>query len=123
MSKISALILVFIALAITINSYKKFNTIHKGKEVEVVIVNIPVSCDVSNKNLKPYFKFSYNGKVYIKNIKGEYCDILKKTKTLKLKTNSDNSVFVYLDESLIMEYVAVIFLLLISVFLLKNQQK
>ncbi len=124
MYKIFGIILIGISVAICVSSYKKFNTIYNGKEVEVRIIDVPVSCEVSNRTLKSYFRFSYKGKEYTKNIKGKYCDILKKAKILKLKTNSDNSVFVFKDEQLTMQYITIISLFLIGIlFLLKKNKK
>ncbi len=123
MYKIGGVILILISFVISFNNYKKFDALHNGKEVEVIITNIPVSCEVSNKSLKPYFKFSYNQRIYTKNIEGKYCDILKNTRTLKLKTNFDNSIFVYTDETLIMDYITIIILLLIGILFLLKKEK
>ena len=123
MYKIFGIILLGISIAISFNSYKKFDAIHNGKEVEVTIINIPISCEVSNKTLKPYFRFSYNQKQYTKNIEGKYCNTLKQMKTLKLKTNSDNSIFVYIDENLTIQYITILLLAFIGIlFLLKNNK-
>ncbi|WP_417872682.1 hypothetical protein [Xanthomarina gelatinilytica] len=124
MYKIGGALLILISLAICINSYKKFDAIQNGKEVEVRVIDVPVSCEVSNRTLKSYFRFEYNDKEYTKNIKGEYCDILKRAKTINLKTNTDNSVFVYPNEKLTMQYITVFSLLIIGiVFLFKKSKK
>ena len=113
-----------ISIAISISSYKKFDTIQNGKIVVVNVIDVPISCELSNRTIKSYFRFSYDGKEHTKNIKGKYCDVLKKEKQIKLKTNSDNSVFVFLDENLMMQYITIISLLGIgSFFLIKKNKK
>lgn len=121
--KIGGTVLILISIAISIGSYKKFMTFKYGKIVEVDVLEIPIPCEYSNKHSKAFFRFSYNGKKHTKNIKGKYCQILKKEKTIKLKTNSDHSVFVYLDENLTMNYVAIISLFLIGSFFLIKKTK
>lgn len=85
-----------------------------GKEIEVRIVDIPVSCKESSKWLKPYFKFEYNNKKYSKNIKGKYCKILENSRIIILKTNSDNSIFIFPDENINRELIWGIILLVIG---------
>lgn len=123
MYKIFGAVLILISIAISINSYEKFAAINNGKEIEVTVIDIPVSCKASNSSLKAYFKFRYNGNDYTKMIKGKYCDILKPNMLIKLKTNGEKSVFVYLEENLTMQYITVISLLLIGILFLFKKNK
>lgn len=114
MYRIFGIILILISFAISFNSYEKFLAIHNGNEIIVTVTDIPVSCKVSNKTLKAYFRFEYNGKSYTKMIKGKYCNSLKINKKITLKTNNNNSIFVYPEERLTMQYISIIVLFLVG---------
>ncbi|MEK6153139.1 hypothetical protein WIW50_07765 [Flavobacteriaceae bacterium 3-367] len=123
MYRVFGSIFMAIAIAIAINSYEKFNIIRNGEVVEVSIKDIPVSCKVSNKSIKAYFNFYYEGQQYSKNIKGRYCDTLEPGQLLKLKTNRKKKTFVYLDESLTMQYVSIISLAFLGILIFLKHKK
>ncbi len=109
---------------IAISSFEKMSVIHNGMEIEVMVIDIPVPCKKSNKALKAYFKFKYKNKIYSKNIKGKYCQTLKKNKIIRLKTNSNGSTFVYPDENLLIQYISIVILFFVGVlFLLKKNKE
>jgi hypothetical protein len=95
---VGGVIIILISFLLLYRSIIKKNIELFGKEVIVEVIDVPISCDISNKNLKAFFRFQYNNKVYTKNLKNEYCEIVKTNKKLKLKTNSDNTIFIYIDE-------------------------
>jgi hypothetical protein len=121
MYKIFGLILLAITLILCVSIYQDFAIMHYGKKIEVRVIDIPVSCDSSYKSFKPYFRFRYKGKEYTKNIKGSYCGSLKPDDLITLKTDEDYSSFVYVEETLTMEYLVVIFLGIMSLIIMKKK--
>lgn len=95
---VGSVIIILISLLLLYRNIVKKNIELFGKEVIVEVIDVPISCDISNKNLKAFFRFQYNNKIYTKNLKNKYCELVKTNKTLKLKTNSDNTIFIYIDE-------------------------
>jgi predicted protein tyrosine phosphatase len=96
-------------------------TFKSGKVVDVEVIEIPISCKHSSRGAKAYFVFTYNGKKHSKNLNKKYCEILENKKIIQLKTNSDYSVFVYLDESFTIEFISIFLLLIIGiVFIFKK---
>lgn len=117
-------------LIVIISTIVLFRTIEKkyiqlkGKEIEVRIVDIPVSCRTSSKELKPFFRFEHNNKTYSKNIKGKYCKILEENRTVTLKTNSNNSIFVFPDENINKDFIfGFVLLVMGSIFCFKGIKK
>lgn len=117
LGKVGVLI-VIISIFLLIKNFEKLSVYTHGKEVKVDVVDIPISCDTSNKNLKAFFRFKYKDNIYSKRIVGKYCDLLKNTKTLSLKTNSDNTIFVYQDEGICSELYSNIVLMFIGIFII-----
>jgi hypothetical protein len=95
---VGGVIIILISFLLLYRNIIKKNIELFGKEVIVEVIDVPISCDISNKNLKAFFRFQYNNKIYTKNLKNKYCELVKTNKTLKLKTNSDNTIFIYIDE-------------------------
>ncbi|WP_146250823.1 hypothetical protein [Nonlabens dokdonensis] len=121
--KMGGILLILISISTSFNSYKKYDAIFYGRDVIVPVLDIPISCKSSNKSVKAYFTFIYNGIEYSKNIKGEYCGLLERNKTVKLKINSDNSVFVYPNEKMTMQIISIVILFIIGIlFLLKQNE-
>lgn len=109
----------FLVLIISVillwKTIEKKNILLNGIEIEARVVDIPVSCETSSKNLKPFFRFEYNNKEYTKNIKGSYCKTLEIGRLVKLKTNTENSIFVFTDENINKEFIFGFVLLLLGV--------
>lgn len=102
-------------MAVAVGTYNDFDTLNRGEEVEVYIIDVPINCDISNKNIKAYFRFEYDGKTYAKNIKGEkYCETIVPNSFITLKKNKDSSNFVYPDENIKFEIAASITLFIIG---------
>ena len=110
-------IIIAISIALLFNTVEKKSVELNGEEIEVRIVDIPVSCSTSSKELKAFFRFEYKGKIHSKNIKDKYCQILKDSRVIKLKTNSDNSVFIFVDENINKEFIFKIVLLIIGLLI------
>lgn len=117
-----SLILCISAIVLIFNSYEKLETLRSGNVVEVSVIDVPVTCEESRRRNKAYFRFEYKNKIYTKKIKGKkYCETIVKNSTIKLKTNKDNSHFVYTDENIKTEIMAIVLLFLIgSVCLYKS---
>lgn len=105
------IIIIVISLITLKYNLDKVNVYNFGKEVMVDIIDIPVPCNTSNKSVRPFFRFKHNNKIYSKNFEGNYCDFLKTNKSLILKTNDKNTIFVYPDERVYSEfYLNIIFI-------------
>lgn len=115
---IAGILIVIISVFLLTKNIEKISVYTHGREVKVEVVDIPISCDVSNKSLKAFFRFKYKDNIYSKRIEGEYCDLLKNAKTIKLKTNSDNTIFVYINESVYSEFYFNFILLFIGIFII-----
>lgn len=104
------IIIIVISLIISYNNIKQKNTELYGKLVSVEIIDIPITCEISSKRIKAFFKFRYNNKIYSKNLKDEYCEVVKTNRSIKLKTNSDNTIFIYPNENINQEILSNILL-------------
>jgi len=93
-------LIVFGLLFLIKKDFDKFLVLKSGKEVAVVVTDIPVTCKISNKTLHTYFEFLCNGKRYTKNLNGAYCSSILVGGKLKLKTNEDETIFLFLDENI-----------------------
>lgn len=103
---IGSFLITIISIVLLWRTIEKKHILLNGKEIEVRIVEIPVSCTTSSKELKAFFRFEYNNEKYTKNIKGSYCQTLKIGHFVKLKTNSENSIFVFTDENINTEFIS-----------------
>jgi hypothetical protein len=94
--KIAGMIFILACLLFLKYNYKEIITYKNGTTINALIIYVP-NC-ISGK---PYYhlKFSYNETVYPKRIGGELCDKLKEGDIIKLKTNDDNTVFLYEHEN------------------------
>lgn len=110
-------IIIIISLSLLYNSIRKKSVEFYGQEIKVSVIDIPISCDVSSKDLKAFFRFLYKNKTYSKNLKDKYCELVKTNKTINLKTNSDNSIFIYVDENVNKELFFNAILLIIGVLI------
>lgn len=116
MKKVILLILIFSSFGIIYLikiDFDKFKILEKGQKIEVTITDIPVTCKVSNKSLKAYFKFSYKEKEYSKNLKDKYCSTIKTGDKLNLITNKEETIFLYPDENVNRNLISLTFLFLV----------
>lgn len=93
------------------NTSKKKEVLLNGKEIEVLVTDAPFSC---NYRRKPSFKFEYDNITYSKHA-WKYCKTLKRGDIIKLKTNSEHSIFVFPDEKIKTEIIACYFLLFLGI--------
>ncbi len=117
------IIIIVISLVISYNNIKQKNTELYGKLVSVEIIDIPITCEISSKRIKAFFKFRYNNKIYSKNLKDEYCEVVKTNRTIKLKTNSDNTIFIYPNENINQEILSNILLLAFGCLIFYKSRK
>lgn len=97
-----------------LRNYKKKEVLLQGEEVNVAIV----SYQSYSGKIKGSFKFQYKGKRYSKDLKGEFYQEVKNNRTIQLKTNSDNSIFLHPDENIEREMIYVTILLLLGTIIL-----
>jgi len=90
-------------------------TYKNGKIVNVKVVYVP-NCIGGKPHYN--FRFSYNEKIYAKRIGGGLCDELKEGDIIRMKTNEDNSVFLYESESPYNDFISTLLLLLFGVILI-----
>lgn len=84
-----------------------------GKRVEVRIVDVRQNSGNRNSS---YFRFEYLGKVHIKNLIASQSDYVLNHKTIVLKTNNENSDFLFEDEDVTSEVGAIVLLMLVLAF-------
>lgn len=123
MYKILGVIIVLLSIIFSIGVYKKLDTLNNGEKITVYVIDIPRPCKNAYKSFKPYFRFSYNDRVFTKNIKGDYCRTLAKGDEVTLITNSDNSFFVYPNENFKPDIVAIILFYAFGLFLFFKKMK
>ncbi len=85
-------------LWLALAKYEDMAIIKNGKNVTVDIIDVPIPCGEGSRISKAHFKFSYLGKIYRKNFLGMHCEDIQIGKEFTLRTNDDNSVFVFNDE-------------------------
>ncbi|WP_417368515.1 hypothetical protein [Flavobacterium beibuense] len=107
-------IIIFIigSIGITTNVQKKLIQLN-GKEVKVAITQKPYKTGFGKRKTSD-FKFDYQGKTYTKRVEYKYRDTLINQPYIILKTNDDNSVFVYRKEEIDSELTASALLMIIS---------
>lgn len=107
-----SLFLIIISLWGLWNTSEKKDVLLNGKEIEVLVTEAPTSC---NYRRRPTFKFKYDNTIHIKNA-WKYCKTLNRGDVIKLKTNTENSIFVFTDEKIKTEIIACYFLLFSGIF-------
>lgn len=95
--KIGSLSIIIISLIVFPRTLKEFYTRKNGNLITVTVFSVPISCDVSSKNIKAYFEFYIDDKKYSKNFDG-HCDLQPRDK-IKLISSDDNSIFLFEDEN------------------------
>lgn len=85
-------------LWLALAKYENLAIIENGKNVTVDIIDVPIPCGEGSRISKAHFRFNYLGKTHRKNFGGIHCDEIQADRKLKLRTNDDNSVFVFNDE-------------------------
>lgn len=108
------ILLIVISFLGFLRNYKKKEVLLQGEEVNVAIV----SYQSYSGKIKGSFKFQYKGKRYSKDLKGEFYQEVKNNRTIQLKTNSDNSIFLHPDENIEREMIYVTILLLLGTIIL-----
>lgn len=96
-------------------NYKELKTYHNGHIVYATVTYVP-NCLTTKKHYN--FKFAYNGRTYAKKIGVLSCRELSEADTIKLKTNRDNSVFLFENENPYNDMVSFVLLFLFGVFLI-----
>jgi hypothetical protein len=123
MYKILGVIIVLLSIIFSIGVYKKIDTLNNGEKITAYVIDIPRPCKNAYKSFKPYFRFSYNDRVFTKNIKGDYCRTLAKGDEIMLITKSGSSFFVYPNENFKSEVVVIILFYAFGLFLFFKKQK
>jgi len=95
---IVSLLMMIGALYLVKLKYDKLGVLENGQEVTVTIVDIPVKCGEGSRSSKSHFRFRYLGKTYRKNFNGMHCEITDGDKIV-LKTDNEQSVFLFTDET------------------------
>lgn len=108
------ILLIVISFLGFVKNYKKKDVLLKGEEVSVAIV----SYQPYSGKIKGSFKFQYNGKRYSKDLKGEFNQEVKNNRTIKLITNSDNSIFIHPDENIEREMISIAILFLLGIIII-----
>jgi hypothetical protein len=116
-------ILILVSIILFIGIYKKINIYFNGELVEVKVTEIPISCDISTKSLKPHFKFYFKNNTYSKNLKGDYCKNVNVNDVIKLKTNKDYSSFIYPDEKFAFQTVSAFILIIFGIFMTLKKRR
>ncbi len=97
-------------------NFDKYRILNDENFVEVIIIDVPVSCNTSNKSLHAYFRFYHNNKMYSKRLKDKYCNTLNPGDKIFLATNSEQDIFLYKDENVDKNLVSLILLFLFLIF-------
>ena len=96
-------------------NYKKLETYQKGYFVNATVVFVP-DCITTKSHY--YIKFNYNGRIYAKEIGVLSCRELNEGEIIRLKTNQENSFFLYENENPYNDTVAFVVLFFFGVFLI-----
>lgn len=96
-------------------NFIELETYHDGHVIQAKVIYVP-DCFTTKKHYN--IKFTYNGKTYAKEIGVLSCKELNAGDTIWLKTNKDNSVFLYERENPYYDMVSFILLFLFGIFLL-----
>ena len=85
--------MILVSLIIIRNGYLDKEITENKKTVNVKVVD----CYESGK--RNYFlKFEFNGKIFVKRTKKEYCDRIKNAENIELLTNQNSDRFIFADE-------------------------
>ena len=113
--KISGVVFVIGCIVLLKSNYEVIETYHSGHFVNVTVVYVP-NCITTKAHYN--IKFTYNGNTYAKQIGVLSCRELNEGETIRLKTNKDNSVFLYEKENPYNDRVYFIILFLFGIFLI-----
>jgi len=69
---ISGLLFFFGSIVLILRNYEKFNIERNGQVVKMRIENLPKSC--VGAKVQYFIKFSYNGEMYDKQTRGDFCE-------------------------------------------------
>ena len=109
-----SIILIGIAVCIGYNTWTKQQVFEHGITVTARVVDVPIDCNSGRRIAKPHFRFYLEGKVYTKRLNDNYCKSIAIAPYIDLKTNTDRTVFVYIDETFKGEYIALVIILIIA---------
>ncbi len=123
MYKVSGIILIAISIIISIGGVMDYKTMKTGKIVKVEVLEVLTSCNERNRTKSPSFRFIFKNKTHTKNIKGKYCNIIKAGAVIELKTNSDNTIFLYPNENILLDNLANVGLFLVGFLFLFKKEK
>jgi hypothetical protein len=112
---ISGLLFTFGSLIIIKYQLPAIETYKTGNLIEAKVLYVP-NCITTKIHYN--MKFEYNDNIYAKEIGGLRCKELNVGETLKLKTNSNNSVFLYENENPYSNLISSFVLLGFGLFLL-----
>lgn len=113
--KITGIIFIIGCFFFLKSNYTEIETYHNGHIISATIIYVPncvttkVPCNI---------KFSYNEKEYVKRIGVLSSKELNEGDIIKLKTNKENSAFLYENENPINELTSTILLSLFGIFLI-----
>jgi hypothetical protein len=113
--KISGILFVFGCIFFLKYNFQELKTYKTGYIVEAKVVFVPV-CLTTRGHYN--IKFIVNGNIYAKEIGTILCKELKIGQTIRLKTNSENSVFLYENENPYKNMFSSILLFLFGIFLI-----
>jgi hypothetical protein len=100
---ISGVLIVIGSFFFVIDDLGKVDTFRNGKIIKVRVINVP-NCISGKRHY--YFKFEYNGKTHSKDVGAKFCDELKVNSFIDLKTNDEQTVFLYPKENPFSEIVS-----------------
>ena len=113
--KVGGFVILIIAIVLFFRNWEKFQLLKNGEQIEVSVFEIPVNCDLGPSKISPYFKFVFEEKIYTKKISKNYCQ-LKKNSKVQLLTNDERSLFVFKDESITSELVALCIMFIVGIY-------
>ena len=118
--KIAGVIVVIGSIVLAKDDYDHIDIYRNGDLVKVRVVYVP-SCLSGRHHY--YFKFEYNGKIHSKKIGGALCDELQVNQLFTMKSNKERTVFLYVKENPMSEFVAAGFVFLFGIFLIFKKLK
>jgi hypothetical protein len=111
----------FISIMITIPDYEDKEILKNGKIVNVFVEKVPEYCEKkSNRDILVVF-FKHNGKTHTRNVTEKWCEKIKSGETLQMKSNNDESEFVFTWETEGKQNTEIgsgVFLILLGLFLI-----
>jgi len=113
--KISGIIFIICPLLLFVFNFKEIKTYKNGIVIDAIVVFVP-NCLTTKAHYN--FQFRYEGKIYAKQIGVLTCRQLKEGSVIKLKTNANHTVFLYLNENPFKNSVSFFILNLFGLFLI-----